>query len=170
MSAQMISAGEIQEAAAMCSPQGETAYGGEAFVTASNRRFEARYPMAIRVKYPRRNAFFFEYTRNISRGGMFIATSKPLDLGERFVFELEVPGEEAPLQLLGEVRWRVTPEDVQGVRKPVEDLEAGMGIAFLFGEEGGDQVAFNARVMEMINEAFGPEIAQELLRTAPGRR
>ena len=149
--------------------RGETAYGGQTVVAPSNRRIDPRYPMAIRVSYPRRNAFFFEYTRNISRGGMFIGTKNPMELGERFLFELDVPGEDEPMAIVGEVRWRVTPEEVSGIKDDIEDLEVGMGIAFIFDDDAS-QHTFNDKVMEMLYEAFGTEIAHELMRTSPTNR
>lgn len=143
---------------------GQTAYGAMAILDTDNRRSDPRFPMAVRVRYPRRNAFFFEYTRNISRGGMFIGTQEPREVGDRFFFELDVPGEEEPFRLLGEVRWRVTPEEVSSVRDvPGEALEVGMGIAFIFDDEA-QQARFNDRVVTMLNDAFGPEITKELLR------
>ena len=43
------------------------------------------------VDYKRLNTFFADYTKNISKGGTFIRTSKPLDVGTEFVFVLTVP-------------------------------------------------------------------------------
>ncbi len=146
--------------------QGTTAYGGHAMVSHDNRRNDPRYPMCVQVKYPRRNAFFFEYTRNISRGGMFIATDKPMELGERFTFELQIPGEDEPMRLVGEVRWRVTPDEVSGMKGPVKDLETGMGIAFIF-DSNQDKTDFEHKVTHMLHDAFGPELTNELLRTSP---
>lgn len=143
---------------------GVTAHGGRATVhaTTDERRRQQRIPLSIKVSYPRRNAFFFEYTRNISHGGMFIGTQKPFPIGTRFKFALEIPGEDEPLQLTGEVRWRVTPEDMEGLKEPVENLETGMGIAFLF-EDQEEREVFEAHVATMIQDAFGVEIAQHLL-------
>ena len=145
---------------------GRTAYGGHAEVSEDNRRRDPRFPLSVRVRYPRRNAFFFEYTRNISRGGMFIATDTPRPIGDRFVFEMEIPDEDIPIKIKGEVRWRVTPEDVEAVKGAPCDLEAGMGISFIY-EDASEKAEFETHVMAMLNEAFGPEIADELLRTSP---
>lgn len=143
---------------------GVTAHGGQATVSATTaeRRRQQRVPLSIKVRYPRRNAFFFEYTRNISHGGMFIGTEKPFPIGTRFRFALEIPGEEEPLQLTGEVRWRVAPEDMEGLRDPIENLETGMGIAFLF-EDQEERRVFEGHVEAMMMDAFGPEIAQQLM-------
>ncbi len=141
---------------------GTTAYGGEASVEGRNRRTEDRVPMSIRVRYPRRNAFFFEYTRNISHGGMFIATQQPFAIGTRFRFDLEVPGEDRLISLMGEVRWTVEPRQIEGMSASAPDVDAGMGIQFLFDEDS-DRDAFDGRVRKMVEEAFGPKISQEIL-------
>ncbi len=146
---------------------GTTAHGGQATLverelSTAERRRQTRVPFQIQVSYPRRNAFFFEYTRNISHGGMFIATTTPFDIGTRFTFALSIPGENEPVKLEGEVRWRVTPEDMQGLKDPVEDLEPGMGIAFLFTDEK-KRDAIQDRVQAMIEEAFGENIAHQLI-------
>lgn len=140
---------------------GTTAYGGEASAEGRNRRIDDRLPMSIRVRYPRRNAFFFEYTRNISHGGMFIATSQPFDIGTRFRFELEVPGEDEPISLLGEVRWTVEPRQIEGMSASAPDVDAGMGIQFIFDADGARE-AFEARVRGMVEDAFGPHISRQL--------
>ena len=48
-------------------------------------------PSQLRVDYKRMNTFFADYTKNISKGGTFIRTSKPLDVGTEFVFVLSIP-------------------------------------------------------------------------------
>ena len=69
------------------------------------RRQEERAPIELRVEYQRLNRFFYDYTKNISKGGTFIKTGKPLGIGTRFLFKLVVPNMAKPLVLLGEVRW-----------------------------------------------------------------
>src|SRR3981189_2697567 len=51
------------------------------------------------------NAFFADYTKNISKGGTFIKTSRPLPVGTRFLFALAVPALSEPVTLDGEVTW-----------------------------------------------------------------
>ena len=46
-----------------------------------DRRFGMRAPIELKVEYKRLNTFFADYTKNISRGGTFIATDKPLPVG-----------------------------------------------------------------------------------------
>jgi type IV pilus assembly protein PilZ len=143
---------------------GVTAHGGEAtFHDVRDRRHQDRVPLEIKVRYPRRNAFFFEYTRNISRGGMFIGTQRPFPIGTRFDFALEIPGEPEPMILHGEVRWRVTEDDLQGLHQDIDKLETGMGIAFLFADDD-ERRRFERHVEEMLDDAFGPELAAALFQ------
>jgi len=95
---------------------------------ASDRRRENRAPIELKVEYKRLNSFFADYTKNISRGGTFIRTSKPLDIGTGFVFKLVVPKLLEPLALKGRVQWVIRPDDPDG-RDP------GMGIGFVYETE-----------------------------------
>lgn len=120
-------------------------------------RHHPRHPLNLRVRYPRRNAFFYEFTRNVSQGGMFIDTEHPLEIGRRLRFELDVPGELEPLRLLGEVKWRVGLEDAaEGV-----DVTPGMGIEFVF-DDADERAALHERVRSMLESTFGRAVARGL--------
>src|SRR5882762_8637999 len=88
------------------------------------KRTNERSTITLRVDYKRLNTFFADYTKNISKGGTFIRTAKPLDVGTKFVFVLSVPSHNKQLELKGEVMWVVTEE------KSTPDNPAGMGIKF----------------------------------------
>ena len=74
----------------------------------SEKRSAVRTPIDLKVDYKRLNTFFADYTKNISKGGTFIRTTKPLDVGTEFVFVLSVPTHNTHLELKGEVVWIVT--------------------------------------------------------------
>ena len=57
----------------------------------SERRNDDRHTIELKVEYKRLNTFFADYTKNISKGGTFIRTDKPLDPGTEFVFALVIP-------------------------------------------------------------------------------
>ena len=69
-----------------------------------------RAPIELKVEYKRLNSFFADYTKNISRGGTFIRTERPLGIGTEFNFKLCVPTLENPLVLRGKVRVAVNQE------------------------------------------------------------
>ena len=73
----------------------------------TDRRREARAHIELKVEYKRLNTFFYDYTKNISKGGTFIKTDKPLETGTIFLFKLMIPNQQDPLTLRGEVRWVV---------------------------------------------------------------
>ena len=77
----------------------------------ADRRAEARRPIELKVEYKRLNTFFADYTKNISRGGTFIKTSRPLPVGTEFLFKLFVPGRADPLTIHGEVQRIIGHDD-----------------------------------------------------------
>ena len=134
-------------------------------MTEEERRREARAPIELKVEYKRLNTFFYDYTKNISKGGTFIKTEKPLDIGTIFLFKLQVPSREAPLALRGEVRWVIK----EGSPPPADlpaDHEPGMGIRFVY--EGNEQrQALEELVEKMMIDSLGPLIYSRLVKKTP---
>jgi type IV pilus assembly protein PilZ len=98
-------------------------------VGSDERRGSGRAPIELKVEYRRVNAFFADYTKNISQGGTFIGTTRPLPIGTEFLFSLFVPGMTEPLRLRGKVVW-VSPVEGATVANP-----AGMGTEFQYDSE-----------------------------------
>jgi type IV pilus assembly protein PilZ len=128
----------------------------------ADRREQPRAAIELRVEYKRINAFFADYTKNISRGGTFICTDRPLEIGTDFVFRLGVPHLPEPLVLKGKVQWIVTPEQATAEQEP------GMGIGFVFESEI-DRARVEATVEKLMVDNLGPVLFEKLLR-APGAR
>jgi type IV pilus assembly protein PilZ len=97
-----------------------------------DRRDATRLPIELKVEYKKVNAFLFDYTHNISKGGTFIKTSRPLAVDTEFTFKLIVPGLGEPLMLAGRVRW-VIDEGAVGGDDP--SREPGMGIQFIYRDD-----------------------------------
>jgi type IV pilus assembly protein PilZ len=114
-------------------------------------RTHARAPIELKVDYKKLNSFFADYTKNISKGGTFIRTSKPLPIGTRFLFKLTVPQRPGPFELIGEVVWATASGD-----------DAGMGIKFVYASDTqrGD---FEGVVEHLMAESLGPDLAGRLL-------
>src|SRR5437879_11280454 len=89
-------------------------------------RQSQRAPVRLRIDYERMNAFFADYTKNISKGGTFIKTARPLPVGTRFLFALAVPALSEPVTLDGEVTWILAADGARAGEEP------GMGIRFVF--------------------------------------
>jgi uncharacterized protein (TIGR02266 family) len=64
-------------------------------------------------------------TKNIGSGGVFVATARPLSVGERVNVTLKMKGDPEPVEALAEVRWC----------RPFEELDdrlpPGVGLRFI---------------------------------------
>lgn len=124
----------------------------------SNRRRAPREPIRLRVEYQRMNAFFADYTKNISKGGTFIKTSRPLPIGTRFLFALSAPALSEAVQITGEVQW-ISPGDAGS--------EAGMGIRFLFAADE-ERIRLERLVEGLMEHSLGPDVTRGLLGRGTG--
>lgn len=127
-----------------------------------NKRNEPRVPIELKVEYKRINAFFADYTQNISKGGTFIKTEKPLPVGTEFVFKLVLPGgsasqETQTMELKGKVQWVCTTESQTETQKP------GMGIGFVF-ENSKEQQDIAHRVEVLLTSELGTILTDRLLK------
>jgi type IV pilus assembly protein PilZ len=127
-----------------------------------DRRGQDRAAITLKVDYKRLNTFFADYTKNISKGGTFIRTTRPLDVGTEFVFVLTVPEpklDNAPvnLELTGEVKWVVSENEA------TEDSPAGMGIQFLFKNDG-ERKRVEMFVADLMRSSLGDYLAEKLLQ------
>ena len=128
----------------------------------NDRRREARAPIELKVEYKRLNTFFYDYTKNISKGGTFIKTDKPLDIGTIFLFKLLIPSQTEHLALRGEVRWVVK----DGSPRPPEipdDHEPGMGIRFVYAD-AQQRRALEEVVEKMMVDSLGELIFSRLVK------
>ncbi len=123
-----------------------------------NRRREVRAPIELKVEYKRLNTFFYDYTKNISKGGTFIKTERPLPVGTNFIFKLYVPRIDQALDLRGQVRWTKKQGDTEHAD---QGPEAGMGIRFSGENEQLERVA---RIVERtMVQSLGQLIYAELV-------
>ena len=126
-----------------------------------DRRQAARAPIELKVEYKRLNTFFYDYTKNISKGGTFIKTERPLDIGTIFLFKLMVPSRQEPIALRGEVRWVIK----EGAPRPPDvpaDHEPGMGIRFVYDDDQ-HRDRLEQVVEKMMVESLGPLIYSRLV-------
>ncbi|WP_437670951.1 PilZ domain-containing protein [Sorangium sp. So ce131] len=128
-------------------------------MTENDRRSARRAAIELSVEYKRLNTFFADYTRNISKGGTFIRTDRPLAIGTEFVFALSIRGLAEPLRLRGRVKWIVMPSEATEVSPP------GMGIEFQYASEA-ERAATESVVEQLMMSELGETLASKLL----GRR
>jgi len=126
--------------------------------TTDERRDEARTPIELKVTYKKLNTFFHDYTRNISKGGTFIRTPKPLDIGTEFVFKLLVPELMDPLSLKGRVKWVIAEEDAGSEENP----DPGMGIQFLYATDE-DRLRVESTVERLMKKHLGERAYTKLM-------
>jgi len=127
----------------------------------SDRRSELRRPIELKVEYKRLNTFFADYTKNISRGGTFIKTARPLPIGTEFLFKLFIPGRAEPLTIHGEVQRIVTGQeakDLDGDGTP----DQGMAIKFVY-RQGDPQAEISRTVEAIMTHSLGPRLYARLM-------
>jgi len=89
----------------------------------SNRRRASRLHHELPVAYRTVGSFLTDWATNISRGGLFINTRKPLPVGSEVKLIIQLPGAEAPFDVTGRVT-RVAEWDNRS------NVAPGMGIEF----------------------------------------
>ncbi len=122
------------------------------------RRAHIRAPIELKVEYKKMNTFFSDYTKNISKGGTFIKTERPLPVGTEFLFRLVIPRLEKPVELLGKVVWTNSSEEK--CHPEVEDL--GMGIRFVY-ESDEQRRKFESMVEKLMRESLGDHLYEKLM-------
>jgi len=131
----------------------------ELVTNGQEQRVHARAPIELKVEYKKMNTFFADYTKNISKGGTFIKTDRPLPVGTEFIFRLTVPKRDSPFELRGAVVWTNKPTEKQ---KP-EVAEMGMGIRFIFAADS-ERDSFESEVEGMMVDALGTHLYERLIK------
>ena len=85
-----------------------------------DQRRSGRHRLKVKVEYESVEDFLLDYTSNLSMGGMFIKTDRPLQVGARFRLRFQITGRATPVETYAEVKWVVNEEH----------LNSGMGVAF----------------------------------------
>jgi len=81
----------------------------------SQARQNFRHDTAVKVMYKTPLDYVIDTTKNLSNSGMFIYSIRQPPLNSIIVFEICVPGEVKPIELMGRVTWRC-PDQGIGVR------------------------------------------------------
>lgn len=91
----------------------------------SSRRSSLRVPSQMAISFESAGAFYRAYLRNISAGGVYIATDRDLRMGDRFVLTIAVDDAGEQVTLNVEVVW------VNKRPSPGSGLDPGVGVAWL---------------------------------------
>jgi type IV pilus assembly protein PilZ len=134
---------------------------------ASQGREHARKPIELEVTYKRLNAFFSDYTKNISKGGTFIRTEKPLEVGTEFLFKLHVPRLPEPLCIVGQVQWVRTQSDADASPDVEPESMPGMGIRFVYRDEA-ERAAVERQIERIMVDSLGQRLYSRLMELSQG--
>jgi type IV pilus assembly protein PilZ len=91
----------------------------------NERRMDFRVPVSLRVRYHTGETFAHNYISNLSGGGVFISTPKPLPLDSKVKLHIIFEDKNVEIDVEGKVVW----ENTQG-GKFSEITKPGMGIKF----------------------------------------
>jgi len=86
-----------------------------------DRRKDERVEIKVRVEFEEKNCSF---TKNLSKGGAFIQTPDPLELGDQFRLKLHMPDGREPIEVHCKVIW------TNKYAKETLALPKGMGVKF----------------------------------------
>jgi uncharacterized protein (TIGR02266 family) len=87
-------------------------------------RRTSRADLEVPVSFRSRGTWGTGMTKNVSSGGLFVATFRSLPVGARVVVRLTFPGDREALEALGEVRWARAFQDL-------DDRPTGLGLRFI---------------------------------------
>ncbi len=116
---------------------------------ANDHREYQRRPLRLQLNY--RDAtggnFLFEYSQNISKGGIFIETDTPMPSGANIVIQFQAPGSDDKIEVEGEVVW------VNPVRDGDDNPNPGMGIQWRnLDEESRSLIATIVKAIAILPE------------------
>jgi len=143
------------------------------------KRTDPRVPLLLRVEYPGHERGVRDATENLSAGGLFVRTERPLALGERLPLQISFPGLLDPVTVEVEVvrARRAGPEGPAGValQVPAERVEDRRALARLAElAVAGPGPAATARTFRILVVEDNPHVVEmyqyalRKLRTAAG--
>lgn len=118
-----------------------------------SKRKHARIEIILKVEYDSSEGFLADYAKNASGGGIFIATNRNFNVGDKLSFDISFPGLLKPIRCHGEVRWHRPPV------RSTEDNPAGIGVAFDFKSE--EQKKQIRDLVDKLNRGATVELPQE---------
>lgn len=94
------------------------------------RKF-GRVPVSLEVNYRTQGSFLVSYSRNLSKGGIFLETTHLLPIGTQLTLRFAIPGASEPIETEAKVMW-IRPQALEaglppGLGLQFEGLEERMG-------------------------------------------
>jgi uncharacterized protein (TIGR02266 family) len=94
------------------------------------RRTFPRANAKLGVRYSTARDFLVAYSENISRGGIFVATPQPPEVGTQVELWIKLPDADQPVRTQAVVMQRTTPEEAQATGRRV-----GAGLQFTTSDD-----------------------------------
>jgi uncharacterized protein (TIGR02266 family) len=91
----------------------------------NDRRRNRRIEMEVEIGMESDHNFYTGLTRDISSGGIFVATGVTYEVGDKVHIRFSLPGRADPIDVEAQVRWVRDPRTVR------TDGPEGMGLKFL---------------------------------------
>ncbi len=113
-------------------------------------RRDSRLHHEILVAYRTVDGFMTDWAVNISKGGLFVNTRSPLEIGSEIKLIVSLPDGEFPFDLIGRVTWVNAPKDG---RSP--GPAPGMGIEFL--DVDSEKRSRLETFVQKLNETFASD-------------
>ena len=92
----------------------------------TNARANERVDLEVKVDLDSEHTFYTGLTRNISAGGLFVATHHLRPIGHRITLTFQLPSYAQPLSVETEVRWLRENSFLHG-----QQMTVGMGLRFI---------------------------------------
>ena len=92
---------------------------------------QRQYPrvlVRVLVDFESSDTYLYDYTNNLSEGGIFIETEKTQPVGSPLTLRFTLPGIDRVFEAKGKVAWLNLPK--KDGKRPSGDLAHGMGIQF----------------------------------------
>lgn len=93
-----------------------------------DRRKKPRSIVRALVDYESDNTYLYDYSTDLSEGGIFIETSKPLKTGSNLTLRFTLPNVDRVFEVKGKVAWLNQERPKRG--RPSKGLPQGMGVEF----------------------------------------
>ena len=104
-----------------------------------------RVPTHLKVRFTRGSTIDISLTQEISEGGLFLITRRPVAPGTPLHLEIDAAGLDGPIEVEGTVAWVRSSDDGDGPR--------GMGIRFDYPDEE-TQAAIGTLVERALSDAL----------------
>ena len=110
------------------------------------KRNQPRVMVRALVDYESNGTYLYDYSNDLSEGGIFIETDNPLPQGSELTLRFTLPDVDRVFEIKGVVAW------VNGVDNKSKKMLMGMGVEFT-NMEGDDKSTLDEYIKKLTNAA-----------------